>query len=279
MILKRLYTQLQRDVQLSELLYDVAAITQDTHDLPLQIKKIRARNYTFDPTLEERAKILSERWQVKHMGLLQTINQEAAALAPILHPLTNLVTKAESLNNLQQLAALLPEIEQTISDIERQITAVENHLRDSYATLEREIAEMMGLIYDLHWSLDQRDRAGFSFQEREIFIIAVEALWTDNDIHLQHSAGVLYLTQQRIIFGGGASNSTAKQTMLWTLPRNLIAEVRLNHHALSGYDELVFILKRAAPSAQIAVLVKGTPDAQLLQEYIQQFIQGTWRTL
>jgi hypothetical protein len=98
-----------------------------------------------------------------------------------------------------------------------------HEVKDPFAAYRTKVGIFVARLEQLEWTLTQGDEAKFQLRAGEGIVIGAEATWLRS--HEDHPKGVLYLTNQRIIFEQKQNVATKKFSFIPT-------DSKLVHQAL-----------------------------------------------
>jgi len=243
-----------RDLQSSARLSDLRDRIEDlggvVRGLGQRIADLREKGYAFEKDLETQAADFVQDWDEIAPGLEREISREAAVLARSLAPLE---TKLASLTGDRGApAALLPRVEKfrtEIENLEGRIEAIEENIRGAYDHFQSDVNQLEYHLGRLEWMQKELSEASFQLLAAESGIMAVKAVWAKEGKQTKADPeGVLYLTDQRIIFEQKEKVATKKvlfvatekelvQETLWEIPVVLVEEAKSRKEGFLNKDD------------------------------------------
>jgi len=167
--------------------------------LPESVRRLRARGYRFQSSLDQTADELKEQWKVLRPSLRKMLQDRAmklgAALGCIQFAMRQLSRFASDPINAEPLLA---HARATVGDLERRSRLAIHEVNDPFAAYRTKVGIFVAGLEQLEWTLTQGDEAKFQLRAGEGVVIGAKATWLRS--HEDHPEGVLYLTNQRIIF-------------------------------------------------------------------------------
>ncbi len=245
---------------------------------------MRSRNYAFASYLERKAEVLTQRWNDLRQQAESAIRDEASRLHSEVNRLRFEFNSAERLSgNPSALEGQLPTLESSLSSVELMRQSAESRIKDLFSTLQTDTAQTLEQLRGINWYLDQRDEASFPFLAGESLFLAAKAEWVETGKGKQDPDGILYLTDQRLLFEQkettgktlGLFGGKKTQELKLEIPLNQIEAVAAENKGLfGGKDMLNFTLGSGAPYGAITVEVKGGVKSKFWAAQIQRMISG-----
>lgn len=217
---------LQREVKLSTLRDTVEDLDNHVTGLKQRIEEIRKRGYAFEKGLENKAIDLARRWQATKPSLQMQINQQVAGLESAMRSVESQMTQlAAKAGNVSLGRTAYNQAKAAVENLESRASAAASTLQGLYDSIESEVQALQNHLQDVEWMLKQIEEASFSLLPTEAGIMAVEATWLqDNREDKEDPKGVLYLTDQRLIFEQKQEVAT-KKVLFITTERKKVQEV------------------------------------------------------
>lgn len=217
---------LQSEVKLSNVRDSVEDLDTAITGLKQRVKDLRSQGYAYEKGLEDKANDLARRWQVAKPTLQMQINQQAVNLEAAMRSLETQMTQlAAKSSNVVLGRSAYNQVKAAADNLENRASAAASTIRGSYDAIENEQQELDTHLRQVEWMLKQLGEASFSLLPTEAGIMAVEALWLEDDREDKDDAkGVLYLTDQRIIFEQKQEVAT-KKVLFITTERKKVQEV------------------------------------------------------
>lgn len=258
-----------RDLQSSARLSDLRDRVEDfggsVAGLDQRIAALRDKGYAFEKELEERAADFAKGWAEVAPGLEQEISREAAKLARFLTPLE---TQLAALTGERGMpSTLLPKaakLKTELENLEGRVEAVEQNIRGAYDKFQSDVSQLEYHLGRLEWMQTELSQASFQLLAAESGIMAVKAVWArEGKQTKQDPEGVLYLTDQRIIFEQKEKVATKKvlfvatekelvQETLWEVPVILVEDAKSRKEGFLNKDDyLELSFDSRAPMDQV----------------------------
>ena len=216
------FNALQPKLMLTQVNDDLEDIDGAIQALPANIENIRDRGYVFKSYLERKVATLTSQWQ-------ELRPQVQAAVATQAQQLRIEAGHVQNTLNRRQLAT------NALSTLETKIGATLRNLEGMYDTLDTNVNQTQQQIDDISWTLQQIEQACFGLSPTEAPVEAVPATWMVGGKDKDGIAGVLYLTDQRVIFEQKEEVATKKvlffatekqkvQELMWQIPVGQVAK-------------------------------------------------------
>jgi hypothetical protein len=230
------FNGLQNQVMLNPVTDDLEDVSAAIAELPANVENIRARGYVFKSYLERKVETLTQQWT-------ELRPQVQAAVETHQRQLRLDANQVQATLNRRQLATA------ALSSLEGKVGAAIRTLQGMYDTLDDNVNQTQQQLDDISWTLQQSEQACFGLLTTECPVEAVPANWKklgDKD----GVDGVLYLTDQRLIFEQKEEVATKKvlfittakekvQTLQWAVPVGQIEKAVGSKRGLMGKDDFL----------------------------------------
>lgn len=247
-------SSLQDRVRLNDARNAVENLATDVTGMPQRIANLRAKGYAFEKELENQAKSFVERWRSIESSAKTQLNTQSAALQNAMRPLeTQLSQLAGVKNNLAAARPLLQKLETEAQNLEDKAEAAERSISSAYQSFGSEVSEVESHLEKLEWMIRQIGEASFQLMPTESGIMAVKAVWYQGDKEREEDPdGVLYLTDQRLIFEQKEEVATKKilfittekkkvQEKEWDIPISLLEETQTSKQGMFKNEDHLFL--------------------------------------
>ncbi len=282
--LRSRFDSLYSQAELPDVSSAVSNLTRDISNLPNEIASVRSRGYAFASYLEHKAEVLAQNWNNTRASVESALNMEISRLRSEVSQLRYRIDAAEGQRGSpNMLQSQLPALEGDIQRLESLRNSAQSRIENMFSTLKNDTAQTLDQIKNIKWYLDQRDEAKFPFLAGESLFLAAKAEWVLTGKGKDDPDGVLYLTDQRLLFEEketvgktlGLFGGKKVQELKLNLPLNQVQKVEPeNKGFLGGKDMLHFTMAAGAPYPQITVEVKGGVQAKFWAAQIQRMIEG-----
>jgi hypothetical protein len=241
---------LQDDVRLAKLRDEMATIDNSTNGLPQQLVDLRSRGYVFENDLEGKAADLKQRWANQRMLVLQQITQQANMLDMDMRQLEMTASQlAPRSGNPSAAQPYLAQAKSQLDALQNKVSAAESTIQGMYRAFTEDADKINTHLKEIDWLLTQLAQASFQLLPTEAGIMAVNATWIKGGKESKDdSQGVLYLTDQRLIFEQKQEIATKKVLFITTekqkvqklqleVPVFMTQEVKPSKQGLFGHED------------------------------------------
>ncbi|MCJ7716445.1 MAG: hypothetical protein MUO54_07995 [Anaerolineales bacterium] len=243
---------LQSAVRLTDIRDRVEDLGTSVKGLDRRIASLRERGYAFEKGLEKKAVEFDKEWAGMVPDLEAEIDKESLVLKRSLLPLETQITQVSGKSAAP--AALRPQINRIKSQVETlegRVEAVEQSIAGRYDQFSSNVQKLKYHLTELEWMQTELSEASFDLLATESGIMAVKAVWA-REVKQKKTdpEGVLYLTDQRIIFEQKEKVATKKvlfvatekklvQELLWEVPVALIEETKPRNEGFLNKDDYI----------------------------------------
>jgi hypothetical protein len=193
---------LQESVQLTKARDAVEDVQTNVKGMAQRILSLRTRGYVFEKDLEAQAQSFVDSWALLYPNLQAQINQQAAALASSLRPIEMQMPQLAAMAGNPAVArGLLTSLQSAADQVEGKVSASEKTIEGMYDQFNNQVYAATKHLNDIEYLVTQVGEASFKLMPTEAGIAAVKAVWCKAGKEQKGDPeGVLYLTDQRIIF-------------------------------------------------------------------------------
>ena len=193
---------LQDDIRMAKERDAMATIDNTIDGLPQKILDLRTRGYPFENDLESAAANLKQRWTSQRLLVLQQITQQATGLDMDMRQLELGMSGLESRSYNPAIAQpYLSQVKAQLSALQSKVSAAQGMVSNMIRPFTDDENKLTSHLSDLDWMLTQLSQATFQLLPTEGGIMAVKATWCRSGKESKDDPqGVLYLTDQRVIF-------------------------------------------------------------------------------
>jgi hypothetical protein len=252
------------------------------HALDL-LESARKEGFVYQKDLDEIAYKTMDQWQVVKPEILNGIPQQAEAFQKKLLATRPQLARVNSvLGNPVSAAPAIRDASTKMSGLSNELDQIENALKSRFTDIRNHTSEITRRLNLIHWSMDQLGQAKFSLTKTENLIHAVQARWDQEGD--QDPEGVLYLTNQRIIFERKEKVAT-KKILFVTMSSELVQEVVIDqkieacsnekaiHKGLFGNQDFLEITFSDPKLGNVSFHLNGQ-DCNLWVEWINKAKSG-----
>jgi hypothetical protein len=250
---------LQSDVRLARLRDAAEDLGTTASRLAERVKEVRARGYAFEKALETNAADLEGRWVTLRPRVLKQIDKEARSLQGELRVIERQANRLVAQAKKRGAApALLERAEAAAEALQAKARSAESSIEGMYDTFKAEVDQLTQHLREVDWMLGQIAEAKVQLLPTEAGIMAVKAKWTSGE---DEPEGVLYLTDQRLIFEQKQEVATKKvlfvttekekvQQLLLDVPLAQVQSVEASKKGLMGHEDHIDVA--LAPGAPVS---------------------------
>lgn len=246
---------LQSSVRLTDIRDRVEDLGSTVSGLDRRIESLRESGYAFEKELEGQAWDHVREWNKIAPGLEREIDTEASNLEEALRPLeSQLSSLAGDRAVPKTLSSRVKRLKSQVESLEGRVNAAEANVRGGYDQFSSGVDQLKSHLYKLEWMMTELGEASFELLATESGIMAVKAVWAkDVKQTKEDPEGVLYLTDQRIIFEQKEKVATKKvlfvttkkklvQETLWEVPVVLVEEIKHRKEGFLNKDDYIELL-------------------------------------
>jgi len=258
--LKSKINTLQDGVRLTRTRDTLEDIQTTINNMGQRVASLRSKGYVFEKTLETQAMDFASQWAIILPNVQQQINLQSASLSSSLRSIeVQLPRLTNSLNNPTTARPILNNLKTSISSLESNISSVERMVNGMYDTLNNQVQKMVKHMTDIEWMLTQISEASFKLMPNEAGVMAVKSEWWKSGKEQKDDPeGVLYLTDQRLIFEQKEEVATKKilfiatekqkiQNLLLDNPVALVENIKTSKQGmLKNEDHLDIVFRTGA---------------------------------
>lgn len=253
---QREYDNLQDDIMLSSIYSDMAQVEAGLHKLPTELAELRTQGFVFQSYLENKIDVLDAKWDEICDKIEEEINRERRTLTRDAERAHRLLQQAVNGNQ-----TMLTRAESAIESLEKKANATRNTLRNRYSDLKQNINQTKQQLKKAQWAFQQLAEAKIEFLSAEYLVAACKAKMLDDANDKEGEKGILYLTDERLLFEQKEEVKT-KKFFFFTTDSQMVQEVRfaepLGHiEGLEAQDKGRFIFSKELLNLQLS------PQAQM----------------
>jgi len=278
------YTSLSSQVRLNSINGEVSSLATLVAKLPADIGEVRKRNYVFRSYLEHKAEVFGEHWADIRRRVERNLDTETASLVKQYDDITPAIDRIGRLENLpDRYIDAVNDFVQKVTQLEANITSATERISSLYTTLKTDVDDTNNQLNEIRWMCDERDEASFKFLAEENIFLAARAEWLATGKGKDDPDGVLYLTDQRLIFEQketvgkklGIFGGKKAQELEWEIPLHQIEGLEHENKGFFGGKDIIhFTLGSGARYPKISVEVKGATTNKFWIAQIQRMTKG-----
>jgi hypothetical protein len=252
--LQRELDGLQRSLLLTSAHNEMGEIETTLSLLPAQIEELRTRGYVFRSFLENKINVLAGQWEETHDRVSREVRQRQLELEREAEVAENALRQAMS-----GRASRVSHAESAINTLERKARAAQSAVGAMYDALQQNVDQTRSQVEEIRWLLDQVDEASFPLYPAEDPVSACKAQYMET--RKEGPKGVLYLTDERLIFEQKEEKATKKvlfittdkemvQQLIFEVPVGQVEETKASDKGFLGRKEMLEL--RFAPEADLS---------------------------
>ncbi len=209
---------LQKSVRLTNARDAVEDVQTTVNGLGQRIATLRTRGYVFEKDLEAQAQAFVESWAMLYPNVQAQINSQTTVLVNALRPIEMQMPQlVAASSNPNAARGILNSLEAAAGQLESKVDATERMIEGMYDQFRDQVSTVMRHLDDVDYMLKNLAEATFSLLPTEAGIAAVKAVWCKSGKEQKEDPdGVLYLTDQRILFEQKEEIATKKVLFIAT---------------------------------------------------------------
>lgn len=281
--LKQRYTTALHSVSLKKITDELNEVNGLVVGLPGEVGKLRDRGYAFAGYLSTQIDALAGGWDTTRQQAEEALRAEVTRVKNESTGLQPLVTKLEAaVSKAPALQVAASQLEQQLELFEQSVKAAEERVQGVFEPAAKQAREIKNRVGKLNWYMDRVDEATFDFNATEAVYLVATAEWVKTGKGKDDPDGLLYLTDQRLIFErkekeGGFLGFGAKkvQGIEWELPLSAIQGIESEKKGFLGGKDIVHVQHSGGGAGSpITVEVKGGINANWYAQQLERAQRG-----
>lgn len=276
------YNGVQDSADMDDVTREVGEIATDIAGLPGMIQELRGRGYAFASYLENKAQVLATQWDEIRQEVRHAVSREIERIQKMLDELRDDWRKLETQPPMPGVRERFASgIESAISELEQAVEGARNRVKGMYGSVPDTVRQTKQQIAEFNRYLDLAEEATVTWKPTEAIFVAVQAEWVETGKGKKDPDGILYLTDQRLIFeqkekvGGRLGFGGDKvQEVLWETPVGAISEVKAENKGLLGGKDMIHLKLSSGDYADITLEVKGGVQSKWYAQQLNRAITG-----
>jgi DNA repair exonuclease SbcCD ATPase subunit len=248
-------SQLQEAVQLTSARDSIEDLQTTVNNLSQRIAALRSKGYAFDKNLEGQAADYQKQWQELSPSVTQQINNQASSLQAAIRTLE--AWASQLISNPSAAQSAVTSLEADVQVLEDKVAAAERTISGMYNQFYSQVGILQSRLQRIEWMMTELSEATFQLLPTESGIMAVKAVWArTGEEKKDDPEGVLYLTDQRLIFEQKEEVATKKvlfiatekqkiQDLMLDMPVGLVEGIEISKKGLMKNEDHI-ALKCAA---------------------------------
>ncbi len=186
---------LQDDIMLTSVHDDMGEIEAVLTNLAADLAALRTKGYAFGSYLENKVNVLTDKWEDLSDQVDDEIEQQADRLEREAEEAEDLLRQALGGNRV-----VLSRAESAVKSLAQKASSARRRLQNRYDDVKRTIHQTRSQLDEIQWAFEQADQATFEFFEAEFLIAACRAKLLARADEDEGAEGVLFLTDERLVF-------------------------------------------------------------------------------
>ena len=193
---------LQGHIRMAETRDAIEDVQTTLNGLAQRIAGLRTRGYMFGKDLENQAQALVSSWALLYPNLQAQVNSQSNLLMNAMRPIEMQMPQlAVAANNPMTARGLLNTLQSAVDQLDSKVSAAEHAINGMYDQFKNQVSQFTRQLDDLDYLIANLAEATFQLLPTEGGIAAVKAVWCKTGKEQKGDPeGVLYLTDQRVIF-------------------------------------------------------------------------------
>jgi hypothetical protein len=267
---------LRDDASLKSSIDSYTSLESKISNFTIRVSTLRQRKYAYNNLLEKSAVDLGNRIAAQASSIQAQISIQSTRLQNSLQAIN---LRLNALGNYPALP-MVTAIENELDGFESQCDAAKNAVNSLFSGISSDASQYDRDLREIEYALDQVDLASFQMLSGESVVRAVKAVWCKNGKEEKNDPeGVLYLTDQRLIFEQKEEIATKKvlfvttekqkvQQFLFEVPVALIQEASGEKQGVFKNVDMLKLTLASGAFSPNAVLHLFDQDCQEWQKTI-----------
>jgi hypothetical protein len=279
--LRGTFADLQDKVSMDDITRKLGDVATDISGLPGEIAQVRQRGYAFAGYLENKAKVLAEQWDEVRHQVRQMVSREIQRIQGEYDELRDQWQRLDAQRSDSGRERLYGQVKSAMDQVEDAIGAARSRIEGLYGQIPENVSQTQTQLKQIETYLARVDESTVNWGPTEAIYIAVEAEWVQTGKGKEDPDGILYLTDQRLVFeqkekvGGRFGFGGEKvQEQLFETTVGAIDEVRPEDKGLFGGKDLVHLKLSSGDYAEMTFEVKGGVDSKWYAQQLNRVITG-----
>ena len=280
--LRRRNDDLQKSITMEDVTRKLGDVATEIAGLPGEIAGLRQRGYAFAGYLERKTEVLKEQWDAVQQQVRGAVSNEIARVQGQYSAISGLSGKLDGQWSDKGKQQVHDEIDRAISDVTSAVSAARSRIEGMYGEVPGNVSQTKSQIGVIQRYLKQADEATVTWKPTEAIFMVHEAEWVRSGKGKQDPDGLIFLTDQRLIFeqnekvGGRLGFGGEKvQQVLFETPVGIITEVKAEDKGLFGGKDLIHLKMSSGDYAETTFEIKsGGIDSKWYAGQLNRVITG-----
>jgi hypothetical protein len=280
--LRRRYDDLRDKISMGDVTRALGDTATGIAGLPGEIALLRQRGYAFASYLERKAEVLQQQWDEVRQQVQHVVTQEIERVQRQFDELTTLWRTLEAHSSGVGQDQQYNLVSMSIETLEKAVDGARNRIEGLYGQVPETVSQTKTQIGQLKRYLDLADEATVAWKPAEALFMVVEAEWKKTGKGKEDPDGILYLTDQRLIFeqkekvgGKFGLGGEEVQQMVFEAPIGAITSVVPEDKGLFGGKDLIHLKLSSGDYAETTFEVKTSGvDSKWYAQQLNRAISG-----
>lgn len=249
--------------------------------LPGEITALRERGYAFAGYLERKAEVLRDQWDEIREQVQDLITRELERVQRQRDELGRLWKRLETADDDDSRERTFKLIEMGVGQMSGELARARERIEGLYGEVPGNVTQTEQQLRTITRYMDLADEATVDWHPTEALFMANDGEWVQTGKDKQDPDGILYLTDQRLIFEqkekvGGRLGFGGEQVqqVLFAIPVGAITEVTAEKKGMLGGIDLINLTLSEGDYAEMTVEVKGGVQAGWYVQQLNRVISG-----
>lgn len=280
--LRQKYHTLSDKISMADITRKLGDVATEIAGLPGEIAEVRKRGYAFAGYLERKTDVLKEQWESVRQQVQEIINHEIDRVQSQFDELAGMWKRLEVVSAEKSREQNYNLIRMSVDTVERAIDSARQRIEGLYGNVPENISQTKTQLQQIKKYLGRADESTVAWKPAEAIFIAMEAEWRQSGKGKKDPDGILFLTDQRLIFeqnekvGGRFGFGGEKvQEVLFETPVGTISEVKSEDKGVFGQTDLIHLKLSSGDYAEVTFEVKeGGIDSKWYVQQLNRVISG-----
>lgn len=213
------FDSLSDDIMLTGVYDEMGQVESLLLSLGSRLEALRGRGFVFRSFMENKIAVLGEKWAV----LCDEIDGEIEALSD------TLAGEADEAERLLRRAwggepAAIRRATSAVASLGSKADASRRAIQSRYRDVAQTVRQSSGQLQEIEWALTEAEDASFDFLHAEFLVAACKAKMLDDPEEDKGPEGILFLTDERLIFEQ-KEKVAAKKVLFITTESEMVQEL------------------------------------------------------
>lgn len=279
--LREKYEDVRDNISMSDVTGKLGDIATEIAGLPGEIAHIRERGYAFAGYLERKADVLETQWNDVRQQVQSTIQTEIERVQSEFDEVSGLWLRLEAQRTETGQDRLFTRVETALDEVDSVVSAARERIEGLYGNVPDNVHQTQQQLRTINTYLDRAAEATVKWGPTEAIYMAHQAEWEQTGKDKQDPDGILYLTDQRLIFeqkekvgGRFGFGGDQVQEVLFETPVGAITTARGEDKGVFGGRDLVHLELSSGDHADITFEIKGGIEPEWYVQQLNRVITG-----